>query len=93
MKEHGVTAVVSMTQPWEMFVSAADLKLLGLDVLALPTVDYGAPTVEQITTAVDFLRAPERAVTYVHCNGGKGVLIHYLCEPSVESPRNVSSAF
>jgi len=85
-KKLGVSAVVTMNEPWETFLSEADITGAGLSSLVLPTPDYNAPSLTALQEAVAFTRESisRGEVVFVHCNGGKGrssvVVIAYLMQ-------------
>ena len=55
-KQLGVSAVVTMNEPWETFLSAAGIIEAGLKTLTLPTPDYNAPSLAALEKAVEFTR-------------------------------------
>ncbi|EGD77432.1 hypothetical protein PTSG_08529 [Salpingoeca rosetta] len=74
IQQEQVRAVIDMTEPWEQRVETDAITRMGLERINLPTPDYGAPTFEDLNTAIDFIRrhAQLNNTVYVHCNGGKG---------------------
>jgi atypical dual specificity phosphatase len=75
MKEHGMKAIVTLNEDWELFV--ADERAFaeaGLDRLHLPTPDFQGPNQHAIHAAVGFIKkyVEDGKGVYVHCNAGKG---------------------
>ena len=48
--------MIDMTEAWEQRVEASAIVRMGLERVNLPTPDYGAPSFEDLNTAVDFIR-------------------------------------
>jgi atypical dual specificity phosphatase len=70
----GVTAVVNLCE--EFPGQPARLAALGMTQLHLPTLDYHCPSLDDINTALDFIRRrladrPGEKI-YVHCKAGRG---------------------
>lgn len=75
LRAHGVGAVLSLNETWELAVSAACVRDdCGMAMRQLPTADFFAPSQRDLVEAVAFIDRHARAGTgvYVHCNGGRG---------------------
>lgn len=76
LKQLGVTAVVTLNQPHELFVQPAEYESLGFAHLWLRTTDYlYAPTLEELHRGVAFISEHikrEGKPVYVHCKAGRG---------------------
>lgn len=71
LKTLGVVAVVNTCAEYHGPVVAYETA--GIDQLSIPTVDYTAPTLENVQKAVDFIQrhADEDGMVYVHCKAGR----------------------
>ncbi|KAF7075887.1 hypothetical protein CFC21_080621 [Triticum aestivum] len=69
----GVTAVVTLTEPYERLVDAKLYKAHGMENLVLPTTDYlYAPSQKDLRDATAFIHGKEGGgLTYVHCKAGR----------------------
>lgn len=69
-----VGAIVTLNEAWELPVSCASMEEFGMKHLHLPTPDFFAPCLDDITKAVDFItECRQQGIgVYVHCNGGRG---------------------
>ena len=79
--EH-VTGLINFCDEWE---GHADYPRLGMRQLRLPTLDYCAPTTQQLEAGLDFIRRqPPGGSVYVHCKAGRGragtMLMAYLMD-------------
>ena len=87
LRDNRVSAVLCLTQPWELYVPPEMYRTYSLERLALPTCDFGAPTMEQLRLGLSFIhehRSRGQSV-YIHCNAGKGrsgvmAVAYYLSE-------------
>ncbi len=66
LREQGVTAILSLTE--------VGPELPGFEVLRLPVVDMTSPTLEQLHTAVGFMRevVAKGGAVVAHCTAGMG---------------------
>ncbi|XP_038682534.1 phosphatidylglycerophosphate phosphatase PTPMT1-like [Tripterygium wilfordii] len=87
LKELGVSAVVTLNEPYETLVPTSLYRAHCIDHLVIPTRDYlFAPSFTDISQAVDFIRgnASLGKTTYVHCKAGRGrsttIVLCYLME-------------
>ncbi|KAK1642793.1 hypothetical protein QYE76_060598 [Lolium multiflorum] len=74
LRDLGVRAVVTLTEPYERLVPATLYADNGMDNLVLPTRDYlYAPSPDDLRRAVDFIhrKANGGGLTYVHCKAGR----------------------
>ncbi|KAM0928132.1 hypothetical protein ACQ4PT_002290 [Festuca glaucescens] len=74
LRDLGVRAVVTLTEPYERLVPATLYADHGMDNLVLPTRDYlYAPSPDDLRRAVDFIHgnAERGGLTYVHCKAGR----------------------
>jgi len=75
LRSMGISAVISLNEPWELYIAPDFASLPDFRWCHLPTVDYvAAPTMEQMQLGVSFLREmrQEGRKTYVHCKAGRG---------------------
>ncbi|KAE8794009.1 Protein-tyrosine phosphatase mitochondrial 1-like protein [Hordeum vulgare] len=70
----GVTAVVTLTEPYERLVPTSLYKQHEMENLVLPTTDYlYAPSQDDLRRATAFIHGKEAGggLTYVHCKAGR----------------------
>lgn len=69
--QEGVRGVVNMCQEFPGPVAA--YKLLGIEQLWLPTIDFQPPKIEQVVQGVDFIEQVTNRgeKVYVHCKAGR----------------------
>lgn len=78
IQQEGVTAVVSLNQPWELFVPdlGSALSGLGMKHLHIHAPDFQGPELSDTVAAVDFIRqqllSNKSGKVYIHCNAGRG---------------------
>jgi len=75
-------AILSMVEPFEMQkntifsspVSVDDWKRAGISQLSIPSVDFEAPSIQDLQRAVDFIQEQIKAgkKVYIHCKAGRG---------------------
>lgn len=87
LKDLGVSAVVTLNEPYETLVATSLYHACNIDHLVIPTRDYlFAPSLGDIWQAVDFIHrnASCGRTTYVHCKAGRGrsttIVICYLMQ-------------
>jgi atypical dual specificity phosphatase len=88
-----VTGIINFC---DEFSGHAEYERHGLRQLRLPTLDYCAPTTQQLETGIDFIkRQPPGATVYVHCKAGRGragtMLMAYLIDQGL-SPAEAQKA-
>ncbi|KAK3014395.1 hypothetical protein RJ639_008823 [Escallonia herrerae] len=93
LKELGVSAVITLNEPYETLVPASLYQVHSIDHLVLPTRDYCyAPSLTDICKAVDFIHGNtlRRKATYVHCKAGRGrsttIVVCYLVQYKQMTP-------
>lgn len=71
-EEYGVGAVVNMCQEWRG--PTRQYKKLGIEELYLPTTDHFEPSLEDLISALSFIKRQEAKgkSVYVHCRAGHG---------------------
>ena len=84
----GVRNVINLCAEWNR--NEALYALRGMRQLYLPTIDFEAPTVDDLLKALDFISAAEKRGegVYVHCKAGRGrsaivVLAHFVATQGV----------
>jgi len=83
-----VTGLINFCDEWE---GHDEYPRLGMRQLRLPTLDYCAPTTQQLETGLDFIRRqPAGGSVYVHCKAGRGragtMLMAYLMDEGRLTP-------
>ncbi|MFL5319789.1 MAG: fused DSP-PTPase phosphatase/NAD kinase-like protein [Myxococcaceae bacterium] len=70
LKAKGIKSVIDLTKE-----GTADEKFVqqkGMNLLRVPILDNGHPTMDQMKTFLDFMSKPENQPAYVHCEAGVG---------------------
>ncbi|PPQ76781.1 hypothetical protein CVT26_001953 [Gymnopilus dilepis] len=71
--ETGINRIISLNQFPYTEEEQASLEAAGITYLHLPVEDFHPPTVEQLSKAFEFYKAPpDGATTLVHCGAGYG---------------------
>lgn len=83
-----VTGLINFCDEWEGHREYANM---GMRQLRLPTLDYCAPTTQQLEAGLDFIRRqPSGGSVYVHCKAGRGragtMLMAYLMDSGGLTP-------
>ena len=89
-----VTGVINFC---DEFSGHPDYERYGMRQLRLPTLDYCAPTTQQLEAGLDFIRRqPAGGTVYVHCKAGRGragtMLMAYLMDERGLSPEKAQHA-
>lgn len=94
LKERGVIAIVTLNEPWELFIPelGKSIETLGMKHLHIKTADFQAPAEASLIEAVQFLQLQLQnsgSKVFVHCNAGRGrsavVAAAYLLCKDVEN--------
>jgi atypical dual specificity phosphatase len=88
-----VTGLINFCDEWD---GHAEYSQLGMRQLRLPTLDYCAPTTQQLETGIDFIRRqPPGGSVYVHCKAGRGragtMLMAYLMDEGGLTPTDAQA--